>query len=144
MADTWKEVSTTWRGGKTFIGENPAGGKVNTGSLQDSAQISPIELLLVGLAGCTGVDVVGILEKKKVALTDFKINVRGKRAKAHPRVYTEIEVEYLFWSENLKAKDAEQAIKLSEEKYCSASAMLAKTAKITSTYKILDPGQAGA
>lgn len=105
--------------------------------------LSPMELLLVGMAGCSGVDVVGILNKKRVSLSDFKINVCGKRADTYPMVYTEIEVEYLFWSEDLLAKDAEQAIKLSEEKYCSASVMLGKTAIITSTYKIFEPGESG-
>jgi len=144
MSNDWKEISTTWVGGRNFLGENTRGGTVTTGSGQDNPVISPMELMLVGMAGCTGVDVVGILEKKRVSLSDFKVNVRGKRAENYPKVYTEIEVEYLFWSENLKTKDAEQAIKLSEEKYCSASAILGKTAKINSTYKILKPQETGA
>jgi putative redox protein len=143
MTSNWKEISTTWEGDKIFVGSNASGGTVTTGSTKDGSMLSPMELLLVGMAGCTGVDVVGILEKKRVSLRDFKINVRGKRADTFPMVYTEIEVEFLFWSENLFAKDAEQAIKLSEEKYCSASIMLGKTAKLTSTYKIFKPGEAG-
>ena len=144
MTDNWKEISTTWKGGRTFIGENAIGGKVTTGSSQDPPAVSPMELLLVGLAGCTGIDVVDILEKKRVPLSDFTVNVRGKRADTYPMIYTDIEVEYLFWSETLQPKDAEQAIKLSEEKYCSASFMLGKSAKISSIYKILKPGEAGA
>lgn len=143
MTSNWKEISTTWESDKIFVGSNASGGTVTTGSTKDGAILSPMELLLVGMAGCTGVDVVGILGKKRVSLRDFKINVRGKRADTFPMVYTEIEVEYLFWSENLFAKDAEQAIKLSEEKYCSASIMLGKTAKLTSTYKIYKPGESG-
>lgn len=143
MTSNWKEISTTWEGDKVFVGANANGGTVTTGTTKDSSVISPMELLLVGVAGCTGVDVVGILEKKRVSLSDFKINVRGKRTDTYPMVYTEIEVEYLFWSDDLIAKDAEQAIKLSEDKYCSASAMLAKTAKLTSTYRILRPGDSG-
>jgi putative redox protein len=69
------------------------------------------------------------------------VNVRGKRAETFPMVYTDIEVEYVLWGENLKVRDVEQAIKLSEQKYCSVSVMLGKTSKVTSTYKILKPGE---
>jgi len=143
MTNNWKNISTSWKGEKIFVGSNDSGGTVTTGSTKDGNMLSPMELLLVGMAGCSGVDVVGILNKKRVSLSDFKINVCGKRADTYPMVYTEIEVEYLFWSEDLLAKDAEQAIKLSEEKYCSASVMLGKTAIITSTYKIFEPGESG-
>jgi len=101
-----------------------------------------MQLLLVGLAGCTGIDIVTILEKKKSPPAAFKVNVRGKRAETFPMVYTEIEVEYLLWGGNLKERDVEQAIRLSEHKYCSVSIMLAKTAKISSRYKIFKPGEA--
>jgi putative redox protein len=69
------------------------------------------------------------------------VKVRGKRAEKFPMVYTDIEVEYVFWGEDIKERDVEQAIKLSEEKYCSVSIMLGKTSKISSTYKILKPGE---
>jgi putative redox protein len=144
MTSNWKKISTIWEGDKVFIGSNASGGTVTTGSTTDGSILSPMELLLVGVAGCTGVDVVGILKKKRVSLSDFKINVLGKRASTHPKIYTEIEVEYLFWSEDLVAKDAEQAIMLSKDKYCPASAILGKTAKLTSTYKIFEPGESGA
>jgi len=100
-----------------------------------------MKLVLAGLAGCTGIDIVSILKKKKVSLTDFKVNVRGKRAETYPMVYTDIEVEYILWGDDLKIRDVEQAIKLSEQKYCSVSAMLEKTANIRSSYKILKPGE---
>jgi putative redox protein len=139
MADNWKEVSATWKGGLSFVGENANGGTVQMGPMDGS--IGPMQLLLVGLAGCTGIDIVSILQKKKVTPTDFKVKVRGKRAETFPMVYTDIEVEYLLWGENLKARDVEQAIKLSEQKYCSVSIMIRKTAKISSSYKILRPGE---
>ena len=94
--------------------------------------------MLLGVAGCTGYDIVSILRKKRQNLTDFKVNVRGKRASEHPKVYTEIEVEYHLWGENLDAKAVEQAIELSETKYCSASAMLSATADLRSQYIIHD------
>jgi len=91
---------------------------------------------LASLAGCTGVDVVNILKKKRVNFKDIEIKVSGKRADTHPKVYTDIHVTYLIWGEGIKEKDVEQAIKLSEDKYCSVSAMLKSTAKIHSDYKI--------
>jgi len=141
MSIEWKEISAEWQGEKSFIGKNQSRGSVEMGVLE--GQIGPMELLLSGLAGCTGIDIVLILQKKKQPLQDFKINVRGKRADDYPMVYTDIEVEYLLWGEGLSAKAVEQAIQLSEEKYCSASAMLAKTAKIKSSYRILEPGESG-
>lgn len=139
MADDWKEVSATWKGGLNFIGENAKGGTVQMGPIDGS--IGPMQLLLIGLAGCTGIDIVTILQKKKSTPTDFKVKVRGKRAETYPMVYTDIEVLYLFWGDDLKARDVEQAIKLSEQKYCSVSIMINKTANIKSSYKILKPGE---
>ena len=138
MADNWKVVSATWKGGLNFFGENAKGGTVRMGSMDET--IGPMQLVLVGLAGCTGIDIVTILQKKKVTPTNFKVNVRGKRADKFPMVYTDIEVEYVLWGDDLIVRDVEQAIKLSEQKYCSVSIMLGKTSKITSTYKILKPG----
>ena len=139
MADIWREVSATWKGGLSFLGENDKGGTVQMGPMNES--IGPMQLLLVGLAGCTGIDIITILQKKKATPIDFKVKVRGRRADTFPMVYTDIEVKYLFWSDTLKAREVEQAIKLSEQKYCSVSIMLGKTSKITSTYKILKPGE---
>lgn len=141
MSD-WKEVSATWKGDKTFVGTNAEGGTVQMGMLDGQPGIGPMQLVLTGLAGCTGIDIVDILKKKRVSLSDFIVKVRGKRADSPPMVYTEIEVEYLLWGDDLKQKDVEQAIRLSEEKYCSVSIMLRKTANIHSNYKILKPGQA--
>jgi len=138
MAENWREVSATWKGGLNFTGENDKGGIVQLGPMDES--IGPMQLLLVGLAGCTGIDIISILQKKRVTPTDFKVKVLGKRAEKFPMVYTDIEVEYLLWGDDLKVRDVEQAIRLSEQKYCSVSIMLGKTSKITSTYKILKPG----
>jgi len=139
MADTWREISATWKGELNFTGLSDKGGTVLMGPENES--IGPMQLLLTSLAGCTGIDIISILKKKRVPPTDFKVKVRGKRAAKFPMVYTDIEVEYLLWGDNLKARDVEQAIKLSEQKYCSVSIMLGKTSKISSTYKILKPGE---
>lgn len=141
MSDDWKEITADWDGEMTFTGRNQAGGTVHMGSQGSEPMLSPMELLLAGMAGCTGVDIVSILGKKRQHFENFKVQVRGKRADEPPKVYTEIEVTYLLWAENIDPKAVEQAIRLSEEKYCSASVMLGAVAEIHSTYKILKPGE---
>lgn len=103
--------------------------------------IRPMQMVLVSLAGCSGADVVNILKKKRVNFSDLQIKVTGKRADTHPKVYTDIHVTYFIWGEDIKEKDVAQAIELSEEKYCSVSAMLKSTAAIHSEYKILAPSE---
>jgi putative redox protein len=96
-----------------------------------------MELVLVGLAGCTGVDIVDILEKKRQPLKALKVKVRGKRSEDYPKIYKEIEITYFIWGEGVDPKAVERAIQLSEEKYCSVSAMLRSVVEISSTYQIL-------
>ena len=141
MTEDWNEVSASWQGDLNFIRESANGGAVQMGTMDGKEGVSPMMLVLLGLAGCTGIQVVSILRKKKIVLDDFKVNVRGKRAPSPPMVYTDIEVEYWLWGNGLKERDVKQAIDLSEEKYCSVSIMLRKTSKITSFYKILKPGE---
>ena len=132
----WHEVVAEWQHGLSFLGKNDLGNSVQLGSKSESGNISPMELLLLGLAGCTGYDVVTILQKKRKNLKEFTIIVRGKRADDYPMVYTDIEIIYKLWGDDLTDKDVTQAIELSEHKYCSASAMLGKAARITSSYSI--------
>lgn len=134
MTAEWKEVVAAWGGESAFLGRNLVGGSVQMGAFQGQPGISPMEMLLLGLAGCTGVDVVSILEKKRQRVNKFEVMVRGKRAEAHPRVYTEIEVSYHLWGDHIDPRAVEQAIQLSEDKYCSASAMLSAVASIRSRY----------
>ncbi len=98
---------------------------------------SPVELVLVGLAGCTGMDVVDILRKKQLAVTGLEVKVEGTRAETVPMVYTYIDVIYTLRGKDIPASAVEQAIRLSEEKYCSVGAMLGKTAKINGRYEII-------
>lgn len=139
MNQIWREVSAQWQGEMSFIGKNQTGGSVQMGTIDEQPGVSPMELLLLGVAGCTGIDIVHILGKKRITLDQFEVRVRGKRADDYPMVYTEIVVEYLLWAEDLSPKAVEQAIELSEEKYCSASAMMSKSAEIRSSYRILAP-----
>jgi len=141
MSEGWTEITANWKGELTFLGQKADGGTVQMGTLDGKPGVGPMQLLLVALAGCTGMDIVSILQKKRAKLTDMRLKVRGRRATDYPMVWTDIEVTYLLWGEDLKPKDVEQAIQLSEEKYCSVGIMLGKTARITSTYKIYQPGE---
>jgi len=97
---------------------------------------SPMELLLISLAGCTAMDVISILNKKRLKVEDFSVEVEGIRREQHPKVYTHIKVRYIFKGD-IPEKAVEQAIRLSMEKYCSVSAMLKATAKVEWEYEIL-------
>lgn len=96
----------------------------------------PMELLLAGMAGCTGMDIVSILEKSRQQMTGFEVIVGGERATEYPMVFTEIRVEYVIRGRDISEDAVKRAIELSETKYCSASIMMGKTAKITSSYRI--------
>jgi putative redox protein len=100
--------------------------------------VGAMDLLLYGLAGCTAVDVVLILQKQRQSVENVTVNVTGERASQHPKVYTDIHIEYIIKG-NVKPDKVERAIQLSEEKFCSASAMLGKTATITHSYHIIPP-----
>lgn len=137
MADAITNIELNWQGEELFHAQNEAGGE----ALLGGKNIRPMQMVLAALAGCTGVDVVLILNKKRVNFSDLKIKISGKRADTHPRVYTDIHVHYYVWGEDIKEKDVKQAIELSEEKYCSVSAMLRSTATIYSEYTILAPSE---
>jgi putative redox protein len=141
MDNPWREVITDWKGETSFIARNPAGGTLQMGMIDGKPGISPMELLLAGLAGCTGMDIASILTKQRQPFVDLKGKVRGKRATDYPMVFTELEVTYLLWGENIDTKAVERAIQLSEEKYCSVGIMLAKVAPIRTSYQIFKPGE---
>jgi putative redox protein len=141
VTEGWTEISADWKSENTFLGQNSTGGIVQMGTLDKKPGVSPMQLLLMALAGCTGMDIVSILQKKHLDLADVRVRVRGKRASDFPKIWTEIHLTYLIWGDNIQPKDAEQAIQLSEEKYCSVGLMLGKVATISSEYQILKPGE---
>ncbi len=141
MTEGWTELTTTWKDGNSFIAQNSQGGTIQMGSLDGKPGIGPMQLLLAAVAGCTGMDIVSILQKKQIDLKDLRINVRGHRAGDYPMIWTEIHLTYLLWGNDIPPKDVEQAIHLSETKYCSVGIMLGKSARITSDYRILRPGE---
>ena len=98
----------------------------------------PIRLLLIGLCGCTGMDVVSILQKKRQPLTGLQVKATAERAEEHPRIYTQIHLEFVVTGEGVDPAAVERSIELSQTKYCSASAMLAEVAEITTSYVIIE------
>jgi putative redox protein len=92
------------------------------------------------MGACTGYDVVSILRKARQDVTDCRIHVTAMRAEVDPKVFTEIHVRFIFTGNNIKEKQVERALSLSAEKYCSASIMLAKTARIIHSYEIRSGG----
>jgi putative redox protein len=99
----------------------------------------PLELLLIGLGGCTSMDVLSILAKKRIKLDDFEVTLEADRAAEHPKVFTALRMTYHFYGDDLRRQDLEEAIRLSEEKYCSVSAMLRKAAPIEIQLEVHPP-----
>ena len=127
--------------GITFMGRGKSnhwvamdGSKIYGGS---EAASSPMELFLISLAGCSGADVASLLKKMRVTYQNFEIQVEAERAEDHPKVYTKIDVVYLFWGKNIEEnlEKIKKAVQLSQDKYCSISAMI-KTANIPLNYSI--------
>jgi len=133
-------AKVTWMGGMQFVGVDSSKHAVVM-STQDEANgtgMKPSELLLVGLAGCTAVDVVGILKKKRQDLHGLEINIKGEQEKDPPWPYQRIEVEYVVSGRGIKEKAVADAIRISEEKYCSVAATVRGVAEITSSFRILE------
>lgn len=98
----------------------------------------PMEMLLVGLAGCTGMDVISILRKKRQAVSTYEVVVTGRRAQDHPMVFEQITVEHVISGQNIQPEAVARAIALSRGRYCGAGAMLGRIAHLTHTYRILE------
>lgn len=132
------KINVDWQGDLEFKNQLPSGHDLTVDASEESGGANkgprPMELLLSGLAGCTGIDVVLILKKMKVELEDFKLELEAERAEEAPKRFTKIQLNYKFKGKNLTERKVEKAIKLSEEKYCSASNSL--NAEITSSYQI--------
>jgi putative redox protein len=128
-------------GDDLFSGRTPSGHVVviDTDRERNSAS-SPMELLLVALGSCTGVDVVSILKKKRENVTGYSVEVRGQRRSEHPRSYKRMEVHHIVTGRNISERSVAQAIELSEQKYCSVAATLRPTAEIVSSFEIIEAG----
>jgi putative redox protein len=134
-------MKVSWKGeGFKFIGSADSGGEVELVSSIDNENVAltPMELVGISLAGCTAIDVLSILKKKRQEVKDFEVKVHVKRAEDYPRVWTWAQVEYLVTGNNIDSKAVERAINLSSEKYCSVQNMLNKAVDIELTYKIIE------
>ena len=132
------EAKVTWVEDRRFVGQASSGHAIVLDGSAKKLGSSPMELMLIGMAGCTAYDSVSILEKKRQSITGLEVSARAERAEEPPRVYTRIEIEYVLRGRAIKPKAVEDAIRLSKEKYCSASIMLGKTAEILTSYRIED------
>ena len=130
------EAKTTWIEKQRFDGVASSGHKIVVDG-DKAAGNSPMELVLIGLCGCTGYDVVSILQKKREPFTSLEVRAEAERAVDPPSVYTEIKLIYRAGGK-ISHKAVEDAVRLSKEKYCSVSAMLQKTAKITTQIEYVD------
>ena len=132
-----KVMRLRYAGEEAFVAESQSGHAIVTSFSHDQMSApSPMELLLIALGGCTGADVISILEKKRQRITAYEIEVRGTRRDEHPRIYTHIEVVHRLRGDHVEERAVARAIELSETKYCSVSAMLAASATITTRYEI--------
>jgi putative redox protein len=125
-------ASVNWTDNDRFVGSASSRHSIMMDTAAGKTANSPMELVLLGLCGCTASDVVGILRKKREPFTGLEVRAEAERADGYPAVYTSIHLTYLVRGQVSK-KAVEDAVRLSKEKYCSVSAMLEKTAKITYT-----------
>jgi len=129
-------------GQRQFVGESGTGHAIVMDIGRDDGGretgMRPMELLLIGQAGCTGLDVVHVLQKMRKEVTGLEVAVEGSRREEHPRVYNRLDVVYRVRGRGLTEADVRKAIRLSETTYCSASATLAKTAEIVSRFELTD------
>lgn len=135
-----------WLDGRAFVGESGSGHAVVMDGAPESGGrnigVRPMEMLLIGLGGCTAFDVVMILERMREKVTGLDIALEGERAAEDPKVFTHVKIIYKVTGRNLKPANVERAVHLSAEKYCSASIMFGKTAKIEHAFEIIEDGEA--
>lgn len=121
-----------------FVGQTPSNHtvRIDTDRVRHSAP-SPMELLLLALGSCMGIDVISILRKKRQEVTHYRIEVRGQRRESHPRSYRRLEVHHIVTGRSISEQSVAQAIELSETKYCSVAATFRPAAEIVSTFQII-------
>ncbi|MBD3821487.1 MAG: OsmC family protein [Thiotrichales bacterium] len=135
-------IQVKWQGGKAFEATSSTGHKVMMDASKEvggeDRGSRPMELLLMGLGGCSGIDVIMMLEKGKQDVKDCHMEITSERADAVPAVYTKIHLHFKVTGTDLNEKKVARAVELSAEKYCSVSKMLEKTAEMTHTYEIIE------
>ena len=135
-------ISVNWVDGMLMVGKSHSGHSITMDGPPeiggDNLGVRPMEMLLLGVAGCTMIDVVTTLKKMRQELTHCETKVNAERADDHPKVFTDIHIQFIIKGKDLDSKKVEKAITLSAEKYCSASIMLGKTASITHDFEIVE------
>ena len=139
MATNNGKATIRFSGEDLFVGLTPSGHAlpIEMDSTRNRAA-SPMELLLLAVGACTGVDVISILQKKRQHVTDYRIEVSGDRREDHPRAYTRIFIKHLVRGRHVSEKAVADAIELSEKKYCSVAATVGGTAEIITSYEIIE------
>jgi putative redox protein len=136
------EAKVIWKERLSFTGVADSGFQIPLGTELvvggDNDGLRPIELLAIGLAGCTAMDVISILSKKRQQVTGFEVQVHAERAQEHPKVFTEARIEYRFTGQNIDEAAVVRAIELSATRYCPAQAMFSKLFPIALDYKIYE------
>lgn len=139
MSANMKTVHATWEGqGLAFTVVGGSGFALRTDSPSGPNAASPMELVAMASAACTASDVISILQKKQQQVTGFEVRVIAPRADDHPKVFTEIDLEYIVTGHAIDPKAVERAIELSLTKYCSVNQMLKKAVKINHHYRIVE------
>ena len=135
------KAKITWLNGRAFVGESGSGHSVVMDGAPEAGGrnigFRPMEMMLLGLGGCTAFDVVMILEKSREKVTACEVSMEAERASEDPKVFTKVKLIYTLSGVDLKPAAVERAIKLSSEKYCSASKMFEKTATIEHEWRIV-------
>lgn len=136
------ESKVVWNGGMSFTGSSDSGYLIPLDALKVSggneAGLLPLQLFAIGLVGCTAMDVISILKKKRQDVTDFEVSAHIERADEHPKIFTKIILEYKVTGKDLDHKAVERAVELSETRYCPAQAMLEKSAEISSKIVLIE------
>jgi putative redox protein len=138
------EVSVTWVQGAQFVGTDTSGHTVVLDAPEGRTSwegFKPSELLLAAVGGCTGIDVVDILRKKRQQITGLRITVTGRQQQEFPHAFIEIDVHYAVRGHGVSTQAVERAIQLSEEKYCSVAATVRGVAAIRTSYTVVDEGE---
>ena len=134
MAGTVKQAVAVWKGGLEFEGRGQSGATL--AMAPDGVTFRPAELVLVGLAGCTGMDVADILRKKRQDVTALEVQVTGHQAETQPAKYVRIHINYVVTGRKVDSEAVRRSIELSEEKYCSVAASLRGVAEITTGFEV--------
>ena len=135
-------INLSWKGKLAFEAETESGHRILLDAKPEvggeNKGPTPMEVLLVSLAGCTGMDVASILAKKRMNLQNMTVKVNGERAPQHPKYFTKINMEFTFEGNGIKEEDVKRAIELSRDKYCSVSVMLKDKAEISYRWNIVN------